>query len=252
MRNILISGGDSFVFGDNLDDVCIELKKDKASQKTWPSLLSKKYDYEYVCSAISGNSNMGISRNVMNCVEKYKKENLFVVVSWTFINRFEYRFSIDPFKNGFETNGSKRWYNFNSIDLYSKDKNHTQYVKKDILKFLEEFYRYVGHDDVYEYYSTLKEIVFLQNYLKENKIKFLFTTSYNFFRKSVDDESVNTLFNNIDWDNWYFFPPLQGFYEWAKINDYEFGDEHPKEDAHKDAFNLIDTFIHENNNKFNL
>jgi predicted metal-dependent phosphoesterase TrpH len=56
------------------------------------------------------------------------------------------------------------------------------------------------------------------------------------------------LYNQINFDNWYFFPigagtnqteTPRGFYQWAVENKYKVGVTHPLEDAHKDAAELI-------------
>ena len=62
------------------------------------------------------------------------------------------------------------------------------------------FYRHVGHDNVYEYYATLKEIVFLQNYLNVKNIPYIFTLANNFFLEPIDEENISVLLKLIDFD----------------------------------------------------
>jgi hypothetical protein len=62
------------------------------------------------------------------------------------------------------------------------------------------------------------------------------------------DQYLQDLYNQIDWNCWYFFPPgsnsgetltSRGFYQWAVENKYKVGVTHPLEDAHRDAAELI-------------
>ena len=107
------------------------------------------------------------------------------------------------------------------------------------------FYRHVGHDNVYEYYATLKEIVFLQNYLNVKNIPYIFTLANNFFLEPIDEENISVLLKLIDFDKWFLFDNCFGFVQWAEINKYEKKDIHPVEEAHKDAYILIKDFLNE-------
>jgi hypothetical protein len=105
----------------------------------------------------------------------------------------------------------------------------------------------------------------MQNYLKLNNIPYLFVpadTSFyqhdNYFRSR--DKFIDDLYNQIDWDNWFFFPPgthanethvLRGFYQWAVENKYKIGTTHPLEDAHADAAKLIEEKFNELVTKYN-
>ena len=59
---------------------------------------------------------------------------------------------------------------------------------------------------------------------------------------------LNNLYDQIDWDCWYFFPAgskanetqePRGFYQWAVENKYPIGTTHPLEEAHAAAAELI-------------
>lgn len=245
LHRLLISGGDSGVFGTGLSD---HANKFDASNLTWPALLAKHQNRQYLCVAQPGYSNMAIARTVINACQQNRDKDLFVAVSWTFLNRFEFRFAYDPWAN---KDGSKdlefysSWFNFSSRDLGDTER-HIAQSKKSTLRFVEDFYRHVAHDTIYEYYATLKEIVFLQNYLKVNSIPYVFTLLHNFFNKDIHDHNVQALYQQIDFEPWYFFPPLRGFISWALENNYEITDcEHPSDLAHQDAVSLIKEFINE-------
>ena len=256
---ILIAGGDSFIYGLDLLD-CNPSNNFSHSLSTWTALLSKSMNRRYVCAAYPGNSNPAIARKTILACEQNRAQDIFVVVSWSFLNRIEFKFTIDPMSKPYDAKTDPEgyalgpygpWRSVNSKDLYpepdeSKQKIFT-HLDKDILKFLRDYYRYVGSDDVYEYYCTVKEIVFLQNYLKLNNIPYMFTSAHSYFRKTFDDPSVNCLVNMIDQDPWFFYPPLKGFVEWARDNGYACRDEHFTEEAHADAFELVRDYLNEKN-----
>ena len=86
-----------------------------------------------------------------------------------------------------------------------------------------------------------RQIVELQQYLEYHKQPYLFTCA---------DNCVFTKYNpKIHWDNWFLFPPAteswstnepRGFYQWAVENKYECGiEQHPLEQAHRDAATLM-------------
>ena len=116
------------------------------------------------------------------------------------------------------------------------------------------FYTHVGNSEYYEMYSTLKEVVFLQNYLTSNRVPYLFCTADMYFKdhenylRHAHDVSMNVLYKQIDWSNWFLFPPGQGpnqtegprgFYQWAIESKYQIGSTHPLEQAHIDASVLM-------------
>jgi len=253
---ILICGGDSFVYGLDMLD-CNPSNSFSHSLNTWPALLAKHWKNDYVCSAYPGSSNNAISRRTILACEAHKDKNIFVVVSWSFLNRFEFRFTVSPFEKPFDPKLDPEgyalgprgpWLSFNIKDLYpdllKSDKNlMLKHLDPVMGNFLRDYYKYVGSDDVWEYYSTLKEIVYLQNYLKLNNIPFLFTSANAFFHKNLEDPNIDCLIKQIDLDRWYFFPTLKGFVQWSNENNYERRDEHPVEPAHRAAFELIKDYL---------
>lgn len=260
---ILVAGGDSFIFGAELKD---QIKG--PSNSTYPALLAKKNNMEYFCAAWSGNANNAISRMVMTVCNELKTQNkqLGVIVTWTFTNRYEFRFNYNT--------GQKitPWYSINAWSILDdtekivkefKTKNDTilnaqldnimTAKKTGINDFAKTFFKHVGDSEYYELYSSLKEILFLQYYLKQNNIPYLFMAADNHFYDHPNlyrqqDEHIKTLYSQIDWDKWFFFDagsgPNQtlgprGFYQWAVENKYPVGTTHPLEEAHTAAADLI-------------
>ena len=261
---ILVSGGDSFTFGAELPDQ----SDANPSKLTIASLLAKNAGMEYECVAVSGNSNTAITRQVMNACSGHTDADICVFVMWTFTHRYEFRYNYDTGRK------TSPWHSMNLWDIiddiaeikstFSADNTiilneqlSTKYRqdRNGMTKFIKSFYTHIGNNEFYEIYSSLKEIVFLQNYLKMNSIKYIFTVADDTFRYSdscgrhTNDVNISSLYNQIDWDKWYFFPAgngdanqtntPRGFYQWAKENKYRIGTTHPLEDAHYDASLLI-------------
>lgn len=254
----LIAGGDSYVWGSELsDDNGVD-----HSVLTWPALLADYFKYEYVCAAQYARSNSAIARHVMNMCEEHKvSDNVAVVVQWTFGGRYEFRmryetnekdspwYSISTWTIEEDMSNLKKTFQTDNQSIFDIHVNHIEQAQQlGIADFAKVFYQHVGNSEYYEIYSTLKEILFLQNYLKVNNMLYLFTASNstlfdteNFTLKNADD-TLTTLLNQIDWDNWFKFPgetkPV-GFYRWARENNYPLGTTHPLDDAHRAAFELI-------------
>jgi hypothetical protein len=258
---IIVAGGDSFVWGNELSD-CTRIKYSKL---TFPALLAQSKNLDYTCAAWPSNANNAISRMTMRecCRLLNLGEKIFVFVVWTFDSRFEFRFnyntnqqispwySINPWT--IEDNPENILAQFitaNSFIGNSQIRNIKTAIDTGVADFAKTFYKHVGDSEYYELYSTLKEIVFIQNFLKINNIPYMFTTAdwqqENYERAS--DIYLTDLYNLVDWDSWYFFPAgdkidetrtPRGFYQWAIENKYKIGTTHPLEKAHSDAALLM-------------
>jgi hypothetical protein len=93
-------------------------------------------------------------------------------------------------------------------------------------------------------FNSDRHINQLEEYLQNHKYRYMFMCA---------DNCVIT--RNIDLTNWYMFPAgvnpqdtcePRGFYQWAVENKYKCGKEnHPLEDAHRDAAQLMQGKFHE-------
>ena len=270
---ILVAGGDSFVWGSELSD---EIPSEHPSQHTFTSLLAKNNNLNYDCCAWAGNANNAISRDVINKCQQLKHHDKVVVVCWTFSSRYEFYFSYSTRQK------RSPWYSITPWTMLDTANDIIDNVlsKSDPLKyahllnlsnakftgvfdFAKSFYKHVGDSEYFEIYSTFKEILFLQNYLKVNNIPYMFVTA-DWQEEALHrnlDETVQSLNEQIDWNNWYFFPPgdcnnpehttsKRGFYQWAVENKYKIGVTHPLEDAHYDASILLQEKFNEMVKKF--
>jgi hypothetical protein len=243
---MILVAGDSFVYGSELAD----------TGKTFAKLLAQQYED----ISWPGYSNDAIARTT---IERCQQGGITaVVVSWTFPGRYEFRFDYDTQQK------NSPWYSINSWTIENFENIAKEYIKKDkkiyfdqiqnikranftgVKQFAEVFYHHVGATEYWEIYSSLKEIVYLQNYLKLKRIPYMFTCADTYILNNHNtplDITLASLFGQIDFDKWYLFPEgaewetttLRGFYQWAVENKYPMGTTHPLEQAHSDAAQLM-------------
>ena len=245
---MIIAAGDSFVYGSELE----------SPANTFTALLGADE-----CVAWPGFGNDAIARTTIERCEQGGVDG--VIVSWTFPGRYEFRFAYDTKQKRSPWYAINAWTIKTDIDsikeeFVTEDADILEAQKKTIERarqtgvadFAEAFYRHVGGSEYWEIYSSLKEIVYLQNYLVLKNIPFLFTCADNsiFNNHTVDtaDSVIASLLNQIDHDRWFWFPAgtgsnqtktPRGFYQWAVENKYPVGTTHPLEQAHLDAYKLM-------------
>lgn len=239
----IIAGGDSFIWGSELAD-SPNGSPTGYSKNTFAALLS--LPYTYVCAAYPGYGNDAIARNTIQHCEKNKKGKLGVIVSWTFPGRYEFNFS---FTNSSNWQTINHWTVGNQFHLFNEEHNEEIKIwvdkakKQGIYNFAYNYFKYVGSSEYWEVYTTLKEIVFLQLYLQANNIPYMFTCADINFIESVTvkkaDDTINSLYKQIDFSKWFIFPNNKGFYTWAIENKYPIGQTHPLEKSHVDAASLM-------------
>ena len=243
-RPTLLSAGCSLIYGSELSDSPNYSGQDPPSLKTWPALYATSRNYDYKTCACCGISNQGIARYVMDAVELINPD--FVVVQWTFFNRHEIRLN-DPTLN----NNQSHYY---LLTPYLSEDDNSYYdseiinIKKNLHKVIKSiatmWYRYVDSDET-EYYNYLKTKIDLANYLRWKKIPFVFANSQSKLQSVEQTTSDGSLRTLINLDN--SIPEIlfkgQGFYNWAKLSNHKFGLDHPLDQAHQDAYNLIHSSI---------
>jgi hypothetical protein len=259
----VVAGGDSFIYGSELADCNFYTH----SENTFTSLLAKHHSYNYECAAWGGFSNNSVARATMVKCERLQSDNLFVIVNWSFPGRYEFRFNYETGER------HSPWYNITGWtmeDNFDNIKEQFATFNQQIFdiqvrsikrakqtgtqEFAKMFYKHVGSGEYWEVYNTLKEIVYLQNYLLVNKIPYMFTCADNsiLYNWTIDnpDETILALMSQINKhsDSWYWFPAgteechtqkPRGFYQWALENKYPMGTTHPLEQAHEDAAKLM-------------
>ena len=227
---IIVAGGDSFVYGSELSDL----------KSTFACLLSS--DNEYVCMAQPGFSNQGICRTILEEIQNRTNKKLGVIVSWTYPSRYEFNFSFNEKLN---------WQSINPWlvdEIYPNELKHINLIEKQrqdfqYHDFTKSWYKHVGSSEYWETYTSLKEIVQLQNYLELYNIPYMFTCADTEWKNTEtyhsNDKTIRSLRTQLDFSKWFFFPGHKGFYQWAVDNKYPIGDTHPLEEAHRDAAELM-------------
>lgn len=245
---MIIAAGDSFVYGSEL----------QSPANTFTALLGADE-----CIAWPGYSNDAIARTTIERCEQGGVTG--AIVSWTFPGRYEFRFSYDTRQKKTPWYAINAWtiqndpgvierefvtHDVNILDAQIKTIERAK--QTGVAEFADAFYKHVGGTEYWEIYSTLKEIVYLQNYLVLNKIPFMFTCADNsiFYNHTANnaDGVITSLLNQIDQTRWFWFPAgaganqtemPRGFYQWAVENKYPVGTTHPLEQAHQDAAELM-------------
>ena len=250
---IIVAGGDSFVYGSELKDC-----NSNPSASTFTALLGATD-----CVAWPGFGNDSIARTVITRCEQGSVDA--VIVSWTFPGRYEFRFNYNTGQRTGNWYTVTPWTVKQNLNEISKEfKTHNQAIFTDHIKnlqraqttgvadFAKTFYQHVGDSEYWEIYSSLKEIVYLQNYLTVKKIPYMFTCADNsiWYNHTVEsrDPVIDSLHQQIDQNKWFWFPPgsqanqtcaPRGFYQWAVENKYPIGTTHPLEEAHETAARLM-------------
>jgi hypothetical protein len=257
----IVVGGDSFIWGSELADSDIpfnnetlEPARQVISQSTFTALLAKDMKQQYECVAYPGYANGAIRRTVMNACERTPDIDL-VIVCWSFPSRYDFRFAYNTEERWGNWYSITPWSAIDDIDIIKKDfksdninvlthhiNNLNRAKRTGTNEFAKAFYKHVGNCGAYGCWSSYTEIVILQQYLKLKNIPYIFTmVDESLFENSKywPDESISTLYNQIDLTRWIKFPKNRGFYTWARDEKYSFGTTHPLEQAHYDAFKYI-------------
>lgn len=268
MIKLVISGGDSFTYGAELPD-----DSHGPSKLSWANLVAEKFKARHVNVSSSGRSNSFIARrvihNVISALEKYHPDEIFVQSMWTFVARREFKLfngtlndrmykvdsewlSLDPYTTTNEA--ESEWFkkvdpntpNYKNTKL-SLENKYNLYKEAGVVDFGKSWYTIVSDED--DVYTSLKDILLLQEFLSNKNIKYFFTYVGYHTPKQLFDDQTNEYTTNIrkliNHDNWFTFPGewdrsnYLGFNDWALINNYEYATSHPLEKGHSDAAELI-------------
>ena len=260
---ILVAGGDSLIFGSELSDQINQTP----SKKTFSAQLANQANLEYISTALPGNANAAISRMTLRkCQDLQQQGKKFaVLIMWSFVSRYEFRFnyqtrqrnspwySVSPWTIESDLKKiSDNYFTPNSGIEHQQLKNILTARNTGVADFASVFYKHVGDSEYYEMYSSFREFIFMQDYLKLNGIPYIFLAASNTFHQHENyfrsqDTWLSDLYQMIDWNRWFFFPATsvsltrepKGFFHWATENKYPMGTTHPLETAHDDAVKLI-------------
>lgn len=258
---IFLAGGDSFTYGSELRDGVtpfdpngIEPAREIVSLSTYPALTARWLGMEYHCVAYPGYSNSSVRRTVMNACEKTQNIGL-VFVTWSFPGRYEFRFHYDTGQRTGNWYNITPWSAVDSVETIRKEfrnedeiilQHHVEHLERanrlGITDFAKSYYQNVGAHEYWSCYSSLLDVVMLQQYLQLRQIPYIFSCVDECIlnnSKKYQEENMQTLVKQLCIDNWILFPGNRGFYTWARDEGYPIGTTHPLEPAHIDAANLI-------------
>ena len=273
MYELVISAGDSFTFGAELytDDGFYP------NPNSWANLVAQRISNQHINVARSGRSNSYIVRHVLHEIQSAFEKNIspekiFVQVMWTFTDRHEFAIGmptgeydspwmyLTPYSHLDETKSD--WFRAVSQDLpnwkgvYNNLKSfYNKNRELGIVDFANQYSKLTQSTPMNDSYTSIKELLLLQNILQVNNILYMFTYVNQHVMAGLFSDAENNHGSKylqstrqmVDLNNWYRFPgnhqTYVGFDDWARYNNYEYGTSHPLELAHQDAAELIYTYI---------
>lgn len=201
---MLKSFGCSFIFGSDLPDDGRDGPHAIYSKLTWPALIAKKLDMDYVCYAKPGSGNMRILERVLSHAASNEKD-LFVI-GWSWIDRFDYTTTQDSWQTILPVDTT------NQADFYYRHL-HSQY--RDKLMTLICIRTAI---DV----LNQKKIPFIMTYMDE----LMFETEWHTTPAVTDlQQQIRGYMSTFDGKT---------FLDWSRSHDYPVSKTlHPLEAAHK-------------------
>ena len=269
MIELVISGGDSFTFGAELETEVPHLP----NPNSWANLVANKIGARHINTARSARGNSYIVRHVMHQVlaalnKGIASDKIFVQIMWTFANRHDFALAVDhdqwdspwfgitPYTA--EDESKSDWFKRVAPDTphYREVKQHLHesYLKNlkiGVVDFAKNFVSTVQARNLYDSYTSAAAVLQLQDFLTLREISYLFTYVDQHALNGIATDAhsdpgskyLNSLRKEIKFNNWYNFSGSMGFLEWARYNNYEFATSHPLELAHIDAADMIYNYI---------
>jgi hypothetical protein len=266
MVKIVISAGDSFTFGSELEPPNEQILP---STNSWANLVANKLNSRHINVARPGRSNSYAARHIAYQVNKALEQgistsDILVQVMWTFTDRNEFAVGVDlneydspwlaltPYTHVNENEST--WFkslsrsipNWQSIHndhqtLYNRNKS------LGIVDFAKYYSKLVQSSALNDSYVSLKEILSTKLLLESQNIQYMFTyvnqhVMIGLLEDNIDNKYIQGYRSllNVDWFNFPgSFQKYIGFDDWAKNNNYEYATSHPLKPAHTHASELI-------------
>ena len=216
---MLIAGGDSFTWGNELPD-CDE---SRFSRLSWSALLAERLSMTYNCVAEGGASNQTIARKVMEAVDSDTK---MVAIMWTFPVRHELSLRQDH-----ATVLGKPYLNISPWHATCTDRDVTGLAIDRYAYHLMQLASHEHHEQ-----QSMLSIYALQNFLRARNIPYVFHSSTVQLYEMMDKNTL--LAREIRSEDW--FRNREGFYDWSKARGYEMSElGHPVAQAHRDWIDVV-------------
>lgn len=222
----LLAGGCSLIYGSELHDEQPS-NQNGHSQSTFPALLAKHLNLDYVCCARPGYGSDAIVRNILTNIDS---DVSLVIVNWSYADRFEFYFK------------DIGWQNLK----YQPGESTANKVPENLRDFRRMFYSELT--DEYSLYQYVKDIVLAQEFLKNNNIPYIFSSAadniISLDRLAKLGPSQHKFYSLIDFEQWFFWPEHHAFVPWTEANHLPQGpDKHPLEQAHFTTFEMYKDFV---------
>ncbi len=176
MKKIILCEGDSWTSGDiinpELETTWVNHPTNDSYRlpKVWPNKLGELLDIEVLNTANAGCSNDSIVRrvveNTFDLLEKYKGEEIFVIVGWSSPERKDFYY---------DYNGKKYWETFHPYAI--TDPQQLSQKPKDQQEFYKSYIKYYWNEG--EYFSRyIHNNLYLHYFLESNNIDHLFFDAF--------------------------------------------------------------------------
>ena len=212
---ILGAFGDSFTFGSDLKDV----KHDIPSKLVWPALIANQLDLEFVNYGTPGIGNLIIADDVLRCINTHKN-NVFYVINWTWIDRYDYLDTEIQQTNFGPKHVDNIWHTLRPGDV----SKHSTYYYKHLHK---------------DFTSKLQNLLTIQSVISELVLhNCLFLMTYMdhilFDKRFFCSPSIDILQNTVQKHMHSFHG--KNFLDWSKEHNFLISESwHPLEQAHEKA-----------------
>ena len=220
----LKSFGCSFIFGSDLADAGTQFKYPPPSQRTWPGIIAKHYNYDYECLARPGGGNLQILENIIT--QTVDPDPSIYFINWTWVDRFDYW--TDQHTWAYNKFGANKWRTTRPGETDQQSEFYYKNVQHSYSdKFLSLLYARSAIDILNE-----KQIPFVMTYMDD----LMFETGFHV------SNSITTLQNMVK----PYMTNFEGrtFLDWSRAKGFaESAAWHPLEQAHQAAAEYMISFF---------
>ena len=246
MPKTIVSGGDSFTWGNDLPDC----NQGHASRLSWAAFAAQELGYNYRCLAKPGAGNSAIVRRMLTGLPKLDHKDIMVAVMWTFPTRLEVAINRNSFTNNpsLFSDSDENFVTVSHWHANTMEESLSNIKEPDRISYFKKQFKEIKDSGLHDYaksliaiadvdhyiIETLKSILLLQFYLEANNIPYVFCSSTDQIAqaKRSNNNFVQVIANQINWGKW---ATEDGFYDWAKMTKQKMLTmEHPDERAHID------------------
>lgn len=184
---MLYVNGDSFTYGTGVEH-----------SNTWAYLLSQRLGINLVNDAVPGSSNDRIVRTTLDSLAKYNPE--LVIIAWSSFLRTEWSsMQLEPMH--------LHEMDFDSRPIIQVQPNYDKYRAADRER-IRSYYESLNLDWAMDRY--LNQVLLLQSYLKDSKIRYVFVNALDNYSKEFYDKSKKSTNVGNEFLGW----PDQCFNQW--------------------------------------